>query len=281
MAATDPTLSRRTRKPFLPRPLLLALAVLFCAATVVYGAAWMYDSWHPNRNNVEVGFNNFRTTVFDPGTGSIPVFNVIRDSPAEHAGLRAGDQIIAFNRQKVQSYATMGRIWEHARIGDSVDITVRRKGLSQPITLRAVFRMASTGTAAEGVARASAREVLSFFPLMFIVVGFAVLFLRVEHFDAWLLAMLFVCFISVGDFNNPDAYPHALAVFIFIYRAVFFSLIASIFYIFFALFPEKSPLERRAPWLKWVALAIGLFQMVPGFAVGGLALACIFDCKVG
>jgi len=110
MAATDPTRSQRIRKPFLPRPLLLALSVLFCVATVIYAAAWMYDSWHPNRNHVEVGFNNFKTTVFDPNTGSIPVFNVIHDSPAERAGLRAGDQIIALNGQQVQSYATMGRM---------------------------------------------------------------------------------------------------------------------------------------------------------------------------
>lgn len=281
MVATNSARSQHARQPFLRRPLLLALAVLFCAATVIYGAAWMYDSWHPNRNHVEVGFNNYKTTFFDPNTSSLPVFNVIRDSPAEHAGLRAGDHIIALNGQHVQSYATMGRIWEHAHIGDSVDITVRRQGVSEPITLHAVFRMASTGTAAEGVARASAREVLSFFPLMFIVVGFSVLFLRLEHSDAWLLALLFVCFISVGDFNNPDAYPHALTVFLHIYRAIAFSLIATIFYIFFALVPEKSPLERRAPWLKWVALAIGLFQMVPGFAVGGTHMPAFVIARLG
>jgi sigma-B regulation protein RsbU (phosphoserine phosphatase) len=281
MAAIEPTQSQRNRRPLLPRPLLLALGMLFCVATVIYGAAWMYDSWHPDRNHVEVGFNNAQPTFFDPNSGSIPIFSVMLDSPAEHAGLRAGDQIIALNGQPVESYATMGRIWGHAQSGDSVDITVRRKSVPEPIVLRAVFRTASTGTAAEGVARASAREVLSFFPLLFILVGFTVLFLRLEHSDAWLLALLFVCFISVGDFNNPEAYPRALTEFIYVYRAVFFSLITPVFYIFFALFPEKSPLERRAPWLKWVALAIGAFQIVPGFAIGSARLPAIFVARFG
>ncbi|HTZ47477.1 MAG TPA: SpoIIE family protein phosphatase [Verrucomicrobiae bacterium] len=248
---------------------------------MIYAAAWMYDSWHPDRNQVEIGFNSSEPTFFDSATGSIAIFNVMPASPAEHAGLRAGDQIVALDGQQVKSYALMGRIWGHAHPGDSVDITVRRKGSSEPLTFHAVFRMASTGTPAEGVARASAREVLSFFPIMFIVVGFAVLFLRLEHFDAWLLALLFVCFISVSDFNNPDAYPHAFAVFIRVYRAFFFSCIASAFYIFFALFPEKSPLERRAPWLKWVALAIGLIQVVPGFDAGTARLPAFFIEKFG
>jgi phosphoserine phosphatase RsbU/P len=281
MAAIDTSQSRHIRKLFLPRPLLLALAVLFCAATVIYAAAKMYDSWYPDRNHVEVGFNNSQPTFFDPDTSSIPVFSVIRDSPAEHAGLRAGDQIVGLDGQPVKSYATMGRIWGHARPGDSVEITVRRKGIPQPVTLHAVFRLASTGTAAESVARASARQVLSFFPILFILVGFSVLFLRIEHSDAWLFALLFVCFIAVGDFNNPDAYPHPLTVFIYLYRAVFYSLITPIFYIFFALFPAKSPLERRAPWLKWVALAIGLVQMVPGFAVGTARLPAFLIARLG
>lgn len=281
MAASDVTRSQRIRKAFLPRPLLVPLAVLFCAATVIYAAAWMYDSFHPYPTVVEVGFNNSQRTFFDPHSGSIPVFSVIPDSPAERAGLHAGDQIVALNGQQVQSYATFGRIWNHAHPGDSVDITVRRKDAPEPVTLHATFRASSTGTAAEGVARASAHEVLSFYPVFFILVGFAVLFLRREHFDAWLFAILFVCFTSIADFQHPDAYPPALTVFISTYRAVFYSLISAIFYIFFALFPEKSPLERRAPWLKWVALAIGLVQVIPGLAVGTARLPAIVAERFG
>jgi phosphoserine phosphatase RsbU/P len=277
MAAT----AQNRTEPFLPRPVLLALSVLFCALTVIYAGAWMYDSWHPNRNLVELGFNNSEPTFFDPKTRSIPIFSVMSDSPAERAGLHAGDQIVALNGQQVESYATMGRIWGHAHSGESVEVTVRRKGVAEPLTLHAIFRMASTGTAAEGVARASAREVFSFFPILFILVGFTVLFLRLEHFDAWLLALLFVCFIAIGDFNNPDAFPHALTAFIYVYRTIFFSLAPPVFYIFFTLFPEKSPLERRAPWLKWVALAIGLLQMVPGLAFGTARLPSFFIERFG
>ena len=44
--------------------------------------------------------------------------------------------------------------------------------------------------------------------------------------------------------------------------SIFYALIGPLFYIFFSQFPEKSPLERRVPWLKWVALASTAFQII-------------------
>jgi serine phosphatase RsbU (regulator of sigma subunit) len=40
------------------------------------------------------------------------------------------------------------------------------------------------------------------------------------------------------------------------------------FYFFFAVFPTRSPLDRRLPWLKWIALVIGVFLAVPTVLVG-------------
>jgi phosphoserine phosphatase RsbU/P len=266
----------------IPCSLLRVIAVIFCAATAVYAVTWIIDARHPGISQVEIGINQARDTFFDSTTSSVPVFNVIPGSPAEQAGMRAGDQIIALNGHPLQSYALLAKIWSRSHAGDPVDVTVRRPGVTEPLTFHAFFRPNSTGRSSEGAVRASAREVLGFYPIFFVLVGFPVLFLRPQGRDAWLLAFLFTGFIAVPPFNNEGALPQALHLFTSHFQTVFFSLIAPAFYIFFALFPQKSPLERRAPWLKWVALAIGLVQMLPGLASGhGVRLPTFVENLLG
>jgi len=260
---------------------MVVVAVFFCAATTLYALAWMYDARHPGLQSVEIGFNQSHNTFFDPTTSSIPVYDVEPGSPAAHAGLKAGDQITALNGHTLTSYSFFNKVWSRAQPGDAVNVTVRRAGEPQPLTFRAIFRSVTAGRAGEGVARTSARQVLGFFPIFFVLVGFAVLFLRLDDSHAWLLALLFAGFVAVPNFNDQPALPGPLQTFTSFYRAIFVSLIGALFYIFFALFPEKSPLERRAPWLKWVALAIGAAQLFPGLRYGDARLPYFVTKSIG
>jgi sigma-B regulation protein RsbU (phosphoserine phosphatase) len=262
------TTSSLSRWSSLPRPVLLALAVIFCAATTLYALAWMYDAQHSALHPVGIGFNESRPTFFDRSTASIPVYNVEPGGPAERAGLRAGDQITALNGRTLTSYSVFDELWTREHPGDAVDVTVRRAGEPRPLTFRVIFRSVEAGRAAKGVAQTSAREVLGFYPIFFVLVGFAVLFLRLDDSKAWLLALLFAGFVAVPGFNKQLALPGPLPTFTWLYRSIFCALIGALFYIFFARFPEKSPLERRAPWLKWVALASTAFQIYPGLPFG-------------
>jgi sigma-B regulation protein RsbU (phosphoserine phosphatase) len=265
----------------LPRLLLLAAAVVFCAATTLYALSWMYDQRHPLPHPVEIGFNQSRDTFFDQRSKSIPVYNVTAGSPAEKAGLRGGDQITALNGHALTSYALFDKVWTRSRPGDAVEITVHRAGTGEPLTFRAIFRPVSADSVPEGAARASVREILNFYPIFFLLVGFAVLFLRLEDPHAWLVGLLFTGFVAVPNFASPVALPDALKVFASLYRTVFFSIITPLFYIFFALFPEKSPLERRAPWLKSVALAIGACLLFPGLSYGDAHLPSFVGRTIG
>ena len=38
------------------------------------------------------------------------------------------------------------------------------------------------------------------------------------------------------------------------YRAIFDNIVSALFYFFFAVFPARSPIDRRLPWLKWFGL---------------------------
>jgi len=252
---------------FLPRWILLWGAVFFAALTTVYAFAWIRDA-QQGRHPVELGFNLARTTFFDPVTNSIPVYNVAPQSPAERAGLRPGDEIIGLNRQALTSYQLFDRVWSRSHPGDSVELTIRRPGEAQPLTLHATFRPTTMDTAADSPARSSARQVLSLFPVSFLLVGFAVLFLRLEDPAAWLLALLFAAFIAVPSFNDRMGLPVVLQDFTALYRNVLGALLGPLFYVFFAVFPAKSPLERRLPWLKWVAIAIALIEILPGLPFG-------------
>jgi sigma-B regulation protein RsbU (phosphoserine phosphatase) len=251
----------------LPRAAPLWGAVFFCALTTVYAFTWIRDAQqgpHP----VELGFNIARTTFFDPATGSIPVYNVAPASPAERSGLLAGDEIIGLNGQTLTSYQLFDRVWSRSHPGDSVELKIRRKGEPQPLTLHGTFRPTTTEGVADSPVRSSARKILSFFPIFFLLVGFAVLFLRLDDPHAWLLALLFASFIAVPSLNEPMIMPVALQNFTALYRNAFGSILCPLFYVFFAVFPVKSPLERRLPWLKWMALGLAILEFLPGLPFG-------------
>jgi phosphoserine phosphatase RsbU/P len=251
----------------LSRAALLIAAVLFFASATLYSGLWMYDNRHP-RHAVELGFNLNRDTAFDPQTSSIPVYNVATASPAESAGLRAGDGIIGINGEKLTSYKLFDQTWSNAHPGQSVEVTVRRPGEADPLTLHGVFRARRPDQPTEGLAAASAKEILRFYPVLFLVVGFAVLFLRVEDPYAWLMAVFFTCFIAVPNLGDLRSYTPVIAGFLAAFRAIFNGMIPAVIYVFFAVFPERSPIDRRVPWLKWLALGLGFVRVLPGWTSG-------------
>ena len=250
-----------------PRPLLYLLAVLFCAATTLYACFWMYDNRrlaHP----VELGFNLGRDTVFNAETQCIVVYNVAPGSPAERAGLRPGDGIVGLNGEAVTSYQQFDDIWTHSSPGDHVKLAIRRAGQAEPLILEGIFQATRLTLPAEGFARATAQQIVGLFPLFFLLVGFAVLFFRIDDPMAWLLAALFTCFIAAPSFHNLQLYSRPLQEFLKVFQSLFYGFVSGLFYLFFAVFPERSKLDRWAPWLKWVALAFCLSQAIPGLAAG-------------
>jgi sigma-B regulation protein RsbU (phosphoserine phosphatase) len=253
-----------------PRPLLYLLAVLFCAATTLYACVWMYDMRQPTlpAYPVELGFNLSQNTQFDLKSCSIYVYNVVPGSPAERADLRPGDAIIAINGTLLTSVDFYEQTWRYSHPGDPVDVTVRRPDAPQPITLHAVFRATRPNQAAEGLAKSSAEQIVGLFPLFFLLVGFAVLFFRIDDPMAWLLAALFTCFIATPSFHNLQLYSRPSQEFLMVFHSLFYGFVSGLFYLFFAVFPERSRVERWAPWLKWVALAFCFSQAIPGFAAG-------------
>ncbi len=213
------------------RPLLLALALLFATATVVYSVAWMYYV-RLSSLPVEVGMDT------DPSSPGMVVTKVWKDAPAERAGLRPKDMIIAIDGRTVAAPAlcnqVLFRVWYASHPGQPVRLTIQRPGEAQPLVITPVFRAAVGSGDMQSLARRGAVEVLGFYPLLFLVVGLTVLFLRLEDSNAWLLALMFAGFITEADVAAGFALaPDALLHFLYAYAALMKSLLPALFYFFF------------------------------------------------
>jgi phosphoserine phosphatase RsbU/P len=247
------------------RPLLYAAAVLLAVSTVYYSAAWMY--YTRLQEKVEIGIDT------RPVRGALEVTRVYKDSPAERAGLKATDNILAVNGKpaRLEGNDSPVRIaaWLKAKPGDTVVLTVQRPGVPQPLQITPYFRAARGSGDAGTVARSVAERILATYPILFLVVGLVVLFLRVEDPNAWLLAVLFASFIAVAGLPNSFALA-PLHAFLVAYRTLLSTLLAPLFYFFFAVFPTRSPIDRKAPWLKWVLLLLLAALDLGGIRVGAL-----------
>jgi sigma-B regulation protein RsbU (phosphoserine phosphatase) len=263
-----------------PRPFLAALAAVFAAAAVLYASVWMNVERYPGRR-VELGFNKLHNEQYDERAHSIKVGDVVQGSPAERAGLRAGDRIIGVNGQMLSTYAPYDEAYGRGQPGDAVNLTIQRDGDALPLVLHGIFRASAEGAAPEGLAKTSALEVTRSFPVLFLMVGLAVLFLRVNDPNAWLLASLFCGFVATPSFSHPLLMNPALRSFALGYHAVFSGMLCSLFYIFFGVFPACSPLERRFRWLKWASLAFGVALVLPGLGIGDMRIPGVAEQLVG
>ena len=255
------------RWSLLPHRLLLTMATVFAAAAIVYSSLWMYAERTVSR--VELGFNSQHVNEYDGTTHCMKVFDVVPNSPAERAGLRAGDRIIGVDGNALTTSAPFDLAYSRGKPGDAVTFSIQRAGEPNPIELHGIFRASSDSGPTEGLAKSSAVQVMRSFPVLFLLVGLTVLFLRLNDPNAWLLASLFCGFVAVPGFSQVAMSP-VLRSFAVGYQVLFSTMLCPLFYIFFAVFPARSPLDRRFGWLKWIGLAFGLGLGVEGAVFGDL-----------
>ena len=253
----------------LPHKFLLALAIVFATAAILYSSLWMYVE-RTEAPRVELGFNSRHVNRYDGSTHCLKVGDVVPNSPAERAGLQAGDRIIGVNGKLLTTSAPYDQAYAQGKPGDAVEFTVQRAGEPAPVEIHGIFRQAFDSGSPEGLAQTSAVEVTKSFPVLFLLVGLTVLFLRLNDPNAWLLASLFCGFTAVPGFSHQLPMSQAVRTFLSGYQVIFTSMVCPLFYIFFAVFPARSPMERRVPWLKWFGLVFGGITALAGLVFGDL-----------
>ncbi|MGB7556217.1 MAG: SpoIIE family protein phosphatase [Candidatus Korobacteraceae bacterium] len=245
-----------------PRSVLFVAALLLAATSILYSAAWMY--YVRRAPEVEIGIEESYSSA------GVEIDKVHPDSPAEKAGLKPQDRIVALNGGSANSAsgwtALLFRIWLNSNPGDIVTLTVQRPGQSQPLVIRSWFRVKEGVGDTKTLVRTIADQILESYPLLFLVVGLTVLFLRVGDRNAWLLALVFAAFITAADMPTEfAAAPPTLRSWLLAYRTLMGSVLTGLFYFFFAVFPTRSPIDRKVPWLKWALLVIGVCLSLGGY----------------
>jgi PDZ domain-containing protein len=248
------------RVPAIPRPVATAAAVVFAVATILCTAIWMYYiRWQPA---AELGAE----LQIHPGrvSSQIEIGRVTPNSAADAAGLRSGDIILAVNNRPVHDLSVPEAI-ARGRPGEVVSLLVKGPRVAVPQSTRATLRARTKGPPLQRTsAQLVAIQLLRSYPVLFLVVGLTVLFLRLDNRNAWLLALMFGGFVAAAPLAfmegemNPSFRGFALA-----YMYALYGTLPALFYFFFATFPVSSPLDRRVPWLKWVLLACGAVVALP------------------
>ncbi len=253
-----------------PRPLLKVGAASFLLVMSAYSAASIYYNGH-RLPTATLGL----TSTFADAERAIRVQAVEPGGPADRAGLRADDRILAINGEAL---TTIVRFWDavdRGRPGATVRLAVRRPGEAgvreEPVRLDEYQVPSALELPPFTPTQVAALAVLTLYPLPFLVVAGVVLLQRLHDRHAWLLALLFGSYI-VTSLEVPqllNVMHPALRKVLLVVWTLFVLLPAGAFYCFFASFPEPTPLDRRVPWLKGIFLGVPL---VAGTLLAGVTV---------
>lgn len=235
---------------------LRALAIVFAVATVLYTYFALESRWLDRAVAVELGLDY----PYQAAQHAFVVTSISPGSPAERAGLRVGDAVVAFDGRRVESRIDQKRAYERHVPGESIRLTVLRPGQTAPLELTGVFRAKSGQAVAPGSLQVAADLLLQHsLSLAFAAVGLVILLLRPNDRNVWLLASSFAGIIAASGFPNGfETVPDTLRPWVEVYKGIFWGMLGASFYFLCAVFPARSPLDRRLPWLKWVGVVLGL-----------------------
>ncbi len=214
---------------------------------------------------------------FDLGDGNWGAVNL--QPEAEEQGMKFGDAVLAVNGQPVDGFFVYYGALRQARAGERLQIRVQSPGSGSlpvrdlSIVLRP-YRNANDATVrfTDYIQFVLASVVQ---PAVCIALGFWVAAVRIADRSAWFLLSLMLSFASIVGFGG-SGYPtlfgrDAPLQGVFTAFQTFFSSLTSPALMLFGIgFPERLPLDRRFPWLKWIIA--GYLSVVSALSAIGVGL---------
>jgi len=244
------------------------LALLYCVILAAYSLSWIRLVRQPPA--ATLGFES----SYRPSAARLDVEGIFPQSPAAKAGLKKGDRIVTINGAPIDSYEPWLNFRGHARPGDVATLEIERDGapLTLVLTAATLERPWLAGNSWLSPAISGAIEqLLTFYPLPFLIVATAVLLQRPEDPRAWLLALMLGGFIAAAPLSELEhRIPSQWRGVLFAFWALLDVPLPALTYAFFSVFPAHSPLDRRVPWLKYAGIGIALALATP-LAISALA----------
>ncbi|HKG23499.1 MAG TPA: SpoIIE family protein phosphatase, partial [Blastocatellia bacterium] len=206
----------------------------------------------------------------DPGwmTGRVNNRIIIRQVPPDGSAfpLRQGDELVSLNGRQITEIPEIIAAFQDIYPDTYYSIAVRRAGQLQE------YRLKAKNLSLSQTLLNPARIVIT---AIFLITGFAVFLLKPFDKQAVLLALMFGMFIaapSAAFFQIAPGTPAGLrAIIVAAYiGAIFFW---PVFFHFFLIFPEPSPLLRRFPKLEYHLYIPHLLTIFPFLAFGNIVAA--------
>ena len=180
------------------------------------------------------------------------------DSNAKAAGLQRGDRILEIDGRPVNGWSELARAVRMRNPGDELPVTVERGAA------RTEYRMRIRADSRP--AWYTAVVLWLFVPLLSLGLGFWVAAIRPSDYRAWLTLgiLIGISQITRNGALDPLGWPEPLGLAGLIVRTSSLSVWAISMLLFGIYFPHQWELDRRAPWLKWLLIALvaapGLLQ---------------------
>ncbi len=231
-----------------PHPnLLRALLGVFLLASLSYWIAGVLDTWEMERHADQ---HVAAPLDYNDDTGFV---NTVQPE-AKAVGIAPGVKIAGLNGAPYTGDAQVDEILYTARPGDTVDVEFVRPDGSRGMGTIALARHAPPHAGiADWLALLRDGIVVVLMPLACLLLGYWVVLAKPLDRNAWLLLIL-LTFPSVLWINEGMATGTGLLLRVFWYDTL--QLMASPALLLFGIyFPERSRIDRKAPWIKWAVLA--------------------------
>ncbi len=227
--------------------LLLVVAAFFALTHLVLGVRENYDSQKNGQHEARVPFFGFRGPAL-----------VTLMPEAREAGLQPGDTVLEVKNQSYTDDGMLQREVDESQPGGEMSVLFRHKGETSPrhavIRLRAIH---PNGQPVWSWVIFSFFMVVSFFCLM---TGLYVVLARPRNPHAWLIlgilgffTSLFIATLSLTGPLKPIA---------IIWSVISQTSMPICLMLFGVYFPDRSVMDRRYPWIKWV-LMVPIFALLP------------------
>jgi phosphoserine phosphatase RsbU/P len=230
-----------------PHPSLLrALLGLFVLASLSFWLAGVLDNMEMVRHQA-----HHVATPFKYNDDTCVVTSV--QPEAKKAGLAPGARIKGLNGAPYWGDAQVAEILNTAQPGDTMDVEfVRPDGTAGTGTITLMRQARLHGGIADWALLLGAGMEVGLLPLACLLMGYWVVLSKPTDRNAWLLLIL-LTFPSVLFVNQGLSTGAALALRLYWYNTM--QLVASPALLLFGIyFPERSRIDAKAPWIKWLVL---------------------------
>jgi len=253
----------------------LALLAAVAAASLIYylaSASATLEEIYGDRVARPPTYHGYR---LDSVTGTSP--------DAAKAGIRIGDRVLAINGRPFTGYNVYIEELRRSRAGGLIDLTIQP---SNPTPAGQSPRIVAVRLEPVYASRPGLLEIFGrilflsvIFPFACLALGVWVVAARPRDTNAWFLLGILQYFVIV--FGDIQFWPGPIYAFMSFW-ITFGLVVGPLSIMFFGIyFPERSPIDVRLPWMKWVLIAL-LAALLPaalrfnlGFAFSFASIAAL------